>query len=76
VLGRAIRIALAGVSVGLLLAFVASRWLEPLLFRQSARDPRVYGVVGLTMLAVALMAGVLPARRAAGADPNSVLRAD
>jgi hypothetical protein len=76
VLGRAIRIALAGVSVGLLLAFVASRWLEPLLFHQSARDPRVYGAVGLTMLAVALIAGVLPARRAAGADPNSVLRAD
>jgi predicted permease len=76
VLGRAIRIAVGGVGVGLLLALLASRWLQPLLFQQSARDPRVYAAVGVTMLVVAVVAGVIPARRAAGADPNSVLRAD
>ena len=76
VLGRAIRITVSGVAVGLVLALLASRWLQPLLFQQSARDGRVYAAVGVTMLVVAIIAGAMPARRAAGADPNAVLRAD
>ncbi|NOT09414.1 MAG: FtsX-like permease family protein [Gemmatimonadales bacterium] len=68
--------AVAGVVLGGGIALAASRWMEPLLFRQSARDPVVYGVVGLIMLVVALLASALPAARAAKADPNSALRAE
>jgi putative ABC transport system permease protein len=76
VVGQGLRFAMAGVAVGLGLALLAAPWLQPLLFRQSARDPLIYaGVAGLLLL-VAAAASAVPARRAAGADPNSALRSD
>ena len=65
-----------GVLVGGTLAFFAARWLQPLLFRQTARDPIVFGVVAVLLLAVAAVASLVPAVRATRADPNSTLRAD
>jgi predicted permease len=76
VLGQGARLALSGVAVGAGLALVASRWIQPLLFQQSARDPLIYGVVAGVMLLVALVACAAPANRAAQADPNSALRAE
>jgi ABC-type antimicrobial peptide transport system permease subunit len=76
VVGQGARFALAGIVVGTMLALVAARWIEPLLFEQSARDPRVYGTVGGLMMLVALVACAVPARRAASADPNAALRAE
>jgi ABC-type antimicrobial peptide transport system permease subunit len=76
VVGQGVRFALAGVAIGLGLALLAARWIQPLLFQQSARDPATYGVVAAILLAVALVASALPARRATRADPNSALRAD
>jgi ABC-type antimicrobial peptide transport system permease subunit len=76
VIGRAVRVAVVGIVAGAGLALTASGWIQPLLFQQSARDPRVYAGVGIVMLAVATIAGIAPARRAAAADPNSVLRAE
>jgi predicted permease len=76
VLGRAVRVALAGVVLGTLMTLAASTWIQPLLFQQSARDARVYGFVAVTMLLVAFIASALPARRAAEADPNVVLRSE
>jgi ABC-type lipoprotein release transport system permease subunit len=76
VVGQGARLALAGVALGCSLALLASRWLQPLLFDQSARDPVVYVAVGVVMIAVALIASLSPAMRAAGADPNSALRAE
>jgi putative ABC transport system permease protein len=68
--------AAAGTGIGLALAAFASRWVEPLLYKQSARDPVTYAVVGLVMMTVGLVAGAVPSRRAVRADPNDVLRAD
>jgi ABC-type lipoprotein release transport system permease subunit len=68
--------AAAGTGIGLTLAAFASRWVEPLLYQQSARDPAIYAAVGLTMIAVGLVAGAVPSMRAVRADPNEVLRAD
>ena len=76
VVGQGIRFALAGVALGTVLAYAASRWLEPLLFRQSPRDPVVYSVVGAVLLLVALAASAVPAMRAARADPNTALRSE
>jgi hypothetical protein len=62
--------------VGTAAAVAASHWVQPLLFEQSARDPLVFGAVGVLLRLVAIIASAGPAVRAARADPNSVLRAD
>jgi ABC-type lipoprotein release transport system permease subunit len=76
VVGQGVRFAVAGVALGTLLALVAARWVQPLLFAQSARDVRVFGAVGGVLVLVAAVASALPARRATRVDPNAVLRAD
>jgi putative ABC transport system permease protein len=76
VVGQGMAFAFAGVVVGGVIAFVASRWMQPLLFQQSAREPAVYALVGAIMLVVALAASASPAARAAKADPNAALRAE
>jgi ABC-type antimicrobial peptide transport system permease subunit len=76
VVGQGVRFALAGVVAGTAIALAAARWFQPLLFHQSARDPMVYSLVGAVLLAVAVAASAVPARRAAKADPNVALRAD
>jgi predicted permease len=76
VVGQGVRFAVAGVALGTVLALVAARWVQPLLFAQSARDARVFGAVGAVLVLVAAVASALPARRATRVDPNAVLRAD
>ncbi|MEX2154192.1 MAG: ABC transporter permease [Gemmatimonadaceae bacterium] len=76
VIGQGVRFALAGVAVGSALALVAARWIQPLLFQQSARDPAVFGLVGFLLMAVALFASAIPALRATRADPTTVLRTE
>jgi ABC-type antimicrobial peptide transport system permease subunit len=76
VVGQSVRFALAGTALGVLVAALTSRWIQPLLFRQSATDPLVYGAVAAAMIVVALAASALPAYRATRADPNSALRAE
>ena len=76
IMGQGIRFALAGVVLGSVLALTASRWVQPLLFRQSARDPAVYGLVGTLLLLVAVLASSVPALKALRADPNAALRAE
>jgi ABC-type antimicrobial peptide transport system permease subunit len=76
VVSQGIRFAVVGILLGAGLAFFAGKWIQPLLFQQSARDPLVFGTVASLLLMVALLASFLPARKAAAADPNSALRAD
>ena len=76
VVGQGVRFALAGVALGTLLAYAASRWLEPLLFQQSPRDPVVYTAVSAMLVLVALAASGAPAVRASRADPNTALRSE
>ena len=76
VIGQGVRLAIVGIAVGSVLAIGAARWIEPLLFRQSATDPAVFGLVGALLLVVAAVACSVPAARAVRADPNAVLRAD
>jgi putative ABC transport system permease protein len=67
-------LALAGVAVGLLAAFLLARLISSLLFQTSAADPPTFSIVPLLLLAVALVASYLPARRAARVDPMVALR--
>ncbi len=76
VLRQAVVVAAVGIATGIAIALALSTRIEPLLFRQPARDPVVMGSVALVLLAVAVAASLAPARRAARADPNLALRAD
>jgi ABC-type antimicrobial peptide transport system permease subunit len=76
VVSQSIRFALLGAALGAVVALLAGRWLQPLLFRQSASDPVVYVGVSATMVIVALVASAVPAVRASRADPITALRAD
>jgi predicted permease len=66
----------AGVVLGLALAVVASGALRPLLYRVDPRDITVFAGVVLMLVAVSLLASVLPARRAAKIDPVTALAAE
>jgi predicted permease len=71
-----IRLAGMGVAIGAVVAFVASKWVKPLLFNVSPTDPTVFALVVVTLVAVAMAASWIPARRASRVDPNVALRAD
>lgn len=76
VMGDGVRFAVAGVTIGGVIALVAGRWIEPLLFHVSARDPEIFGAVILVLLGVAAVASAIPALRASRVDPNIALRSD
>ena len=76
VVGKSLQLAVGGAAAGVALALLAARWLQPLLFRQSATDPMVFVGVSGTMILVALIASAIPAMRAARADPVTALRSE
>jgi predicted permease len=68
--------ACAGISIGLLLAFGVTRFMQTLLFQISAFDRLTFAAIGVFLLGVALVAGLIPARRAARLDPLQSLRSE
>jgi ABC-type antimicrobial peptide transport system permease subunit len=76
VITQGMKFAVAGVAVGIVISLLASRWLQPLLFKQSAKDPNVYAAVAAVLILVAIAASAVPAFRAANADPNTALRSE
>jgi putative ABC transport system permease protein len=76
VVGSGLRIAVAGVVIGGGIALVAGRFVAPLLYRVSPKDPLIYVVAAVTLLGVAVLASLVPAMRATRVDPNVALRAD
>jgi predicted permease len=71
-----LRVVIPGVALGALIALLAGKWVAPLLFNVSPKDPPVLVGVVVTLIAVAIAASWIPATRAARVDPNEALRAD
>ena len=65
-----------GLVAGVAVALGASRFVESMLFGLSPADPPTYGSVAGVIIAVALLASLLPASRAARVDPMTALRTE
>ena len=65
---------LIGAALGLVGAFVLTRWMSSMLFGITASDPATYATVLLVSLGAALLACSIPARRATRVDPLVALR--
>ena len=69
-------VTLAGLGAGMVIAGLAARRLQPLLFGITPLDWPSFVAMPVILLVVAAVACVIPARRAAATDPATTLRAD
>jgi predicted permease len=76
VLAQGLRLAFAGVVIGLVTAFGVTRVMKNMLFGLSSTDPLTFVTISLLLVAVALVASYLPALRATRVDPVVALRTE
>ena len=74
VLSRGLRLTIFGIAIGGIAALLLTRLMGDLLYKVSPRDPLAFGFALIILLAVALMACFVPARRAMRVDPVRALR--
>jgi len=74
ILGHGLKVVFAGVGLGLAGALALTRLIRSLLFGVTPSDPLIFAIVSLVLILVALIAGSIPARRAANVDPLVALR--
>jgi putative ABC transport system permease protein len=74
VVGRAARLAITGVALGLAGSWWLTKWLSTLLFDIEATDPLTFGVVAALLTFIAIVASLVPAYAATRADPMAALR--
>jgi len=76
VMQQGLSLALAGVAVGLAGALALTRVMKTLLFEVSPTDPLTFALIALLLMLVALLACLMPARRATKVDPMVALRSE
>jgi len=74
VLGQGMRLAGAGVAIGLVVSLIASRLLRNELFHVGSFDPPTFALMAAVLIGAALLASYIPARRATRVDPMVALR--
>ena len=76
ILGHGAKLTLLGVAIGFAAAWTLTRLLAGLLFEVNATDPATFLSISLLLVSIALIACLLPARRALSVDPVIALRAE
>jgi putative ABC transport system permease protein len=76
VFGQGLRLVLTGSALGVLAAFGLTRLMSSLLYGVSPTDPPTLGLVSVVLVGTALLACLIPARRASGVDPMIALRCE
>ncbi|HJR61894.1 MAG TPA: ABC transporter permease [Vicinamibacterales bacterium] len=76
IVGQGMGLAIAGAALGVMLALTTVHKMQSLIFSVSPRDPLTFVAVPVVLLAVALSACYLPARRAMRVDPLVALRSE
>ena len=76
ILGEGLRFGLAGIIAGVMIALAVGRWVQPLLYGESASDPLVFVAVAAVLAIVAVAASAIPALRALRVDPSIALRTE
>ena len=74
VLGHGLKLTIIGAAIGLVGAFLVTRAITSVLYGVSATDPITFGLVSVVLVAVALVACYVPARRATKVEPLIALR--
>ncbi|HEX4164465.1 MAG TPA: FtsX-like permease family protein [Bryobacteraceae bacterium] len=74
ILREVITLAAMGCGIGLAASLAVGRLVKDILFDVAANDPSILAVAAVALLLVALLAGFVPARRAAAVDPMTALR--
>jgi ABC-type antimicrobial peptide transport system permease subunit len=69
-------VAAAGLAIGIVLAMLAGRTAETLLFGLRSRDLATYAAAAVAVVAVTAIAAAIPARRASRVSPTLALRAE
>lgn len=74
VLGQGLALTCTGAAIGIAMALAVTRYLGSLLYGVRPGDPLTFAVVAICLVAVALLACYIPARRAVRVDPMVALR--
>jgi predicted permease len=76
VVGEGLRPVVLGIAAGITLSLAAGRFVASLLYDVKATDPTTMAIVAVVLLLIAAISAMVPARRAAQAEPISALRAE
>jgi putative ABC transport system permease protein len=76
VLRQGLKLTTLGLAIGLAAAYALTRYMQSLLFGVKATDPSAFVAIALLLIAVALMACWIPAKRATKVDPMVALRCE